>query len=274
MKKQGNNQGKVYIASMNLRGSRAKAPPGALCLNVTSAQSKTSSARLDFSPMTPIESGYKGYWNFEHYWQSGKVFEGIDHEESRKWWREQTKPHRRYPNSRGVKVLHAEFDDFPGEKLDYIPSRKKVYVPEYFDSMKNKRSTIKWKKMVNRGVDVVVYDFDGPRDANGNPICLEVTLELLTEKINDPMYPFGHGYIVAGYLAGFCPTCYVEGLDRIYILRDMGHYLAKQIYQTNNDTLNKVNSALHTFNVSKLNTIINNLVKILYFGGDPDMIPN
>jgi len=270
MKKHGN----IYIAGMNFRGSRAAAPSGALSLNVTSAQSKTSLARLDFSPMTPIIGCYKGYWNFEHYWQSGKVFEDIDHDESRKWWREQTQPHRRYPESRGRKVLYAVFDDFPGEKIDYITSRKKIYVPEYFNLIKNKKSITKWKKMGNRGVDIVVYDFDGPRDANGEPICLEITLDLLINKINDPTYPFGHGYVVAGYLAGFHPGCYVEGLDKVYILRDIISYLSEQIYQTNNNTLNKDNSILQIFNVSKLNKIINNLVQILYFGKNQNIVLN
>ena len=49
-------RGKVYIASMNLRGSRAiKLDPESLNLNVTSAQAKLSLDRRDFSPMTPIE---------------------------------------------------------------------------------------------------------------------------------------------------------------------------------------------------------------------------
>ncbi|NBW29514.1 hypothetical protein EBR37_03980, partial [bacterium] len=36
------------------------------------------------SPMSPIEGGYHGYWNFESGWQSGKIFEGVD---ERRWLR-------------------------------------------------------------------------------------------------------------------------------------------------------------------------------------------
>ena len=43
------NQGKVYIASMNLRGELASLPLDCKRINVTSAQSKTY--RLAFSPM-------------------------------------------------------------------------------------------------------------------------------------------------------------------------------------------------------------------------------
>ena len=46
--------GKVYLASMNLRGEWAKAPEGATKVNVTSAQGLSSKNRRDFSPMTPV----------------------------------------------------------------------------------------------------------------------------------------------------------------------------------------------------------------------------
>ena len=65
--------GKIYIASMNMRGKWADPIVDSVKLNVTSAQGKNNKNRLDFSPMTKIDDGYKGYWNFEHYWQSGKV---------------------------------------------------------------------------------------------------------------------------------------------------------------------------------------------------------
>ena len=46
-----------------------------------------------------------------------------------------------------------------------------------------------------------MYDLDFCRK-NGNPVCKEVTKELLIEKINDGMHPFGHGYVVASYILG------------------------------------------------------------------------
>ena len=52
--------GKVYIASMNLRGAWAtKLDPDSITLNVTSAQGKLNLNRLAFSPMTEIPGGYK-----------------------------------------------------------------------------------------------------------------------------------------------------------------------------------------------------------------------
>lgn len=197
----------VYIASMNLRGKWALSPEYTMTVNVTSAQQKSSKNRRDFSPMTPIEGGYKGYWNFESYWQSGKVFEDIPEEKVKSWWKKLAKPKRRYPNSKHKKILYSHFVGY--DPMDYITSRKKIYVPEYYELIKNREMTLYWKNMVSNNVNVAVYDFDGPRKDDGEVTCLKVTKELLIEKINDIKFPFGHGYIVAGLLAGITPEYYV-----------------------------------------------------------------
>ena len=139
--------GKIYIASMNMRGKWADPIVDSIKLNVTSAQGKNNKNRLCFSPMTEINGGYKGYWNFEHYWQSGKVYEDIDISITKKWWKEQTTPKRRYPNSKNKTVLYALFDN-NNEKMDYITSRKKVYVPEYYDLIKNRDMVKYWKDIL------------------------------------------------------------------------------------------------------------------------------
>jgi hypothetical protein len=197
--------GKVYIASMNLRGKHAEAPPGAEKLNVTSAQATNNKNRRDFSPMTSndgYQSPYDGtiFYNFEAFWQSGKVFEGIDEEKSKKFWKKVKEPKRRYPGSKGKKVLYAKWDG-NDEKMNWVDSRKKVYVPLYHSYMEGKEMATEWKKKVQeQQKDVVIYDFDGPRQVNGDVMCKEVTLEFLRDKINDTRFPFGHGYIVAAHL--------------------------------------------------------------------------
>ena len=70
-------------------------------VNVTSAQAKKSKYRVAFSPMQPIEGGYKGFDRFESYWQSGKVWEGIPHAVSVGWWKKQNTAKRRYPRGSG-----------------------------------------------------------------------------------------------------------------------------------------------------------------------------
>jgi hypothetical protein len=122
--------GKVYIAAMNMRGKWAERPDDTIVLNVTSMQRKDSIERRDFSPMSEISNGYKGFYCFENYWQSGKVYADLDDEKVKKWWKQQKTGKRRYPGSKGKKVLHAVFE---GKTLDYIQSRKQIYVPEYYE---------------------------------------------------------------------------------------------------------------------------------------------
>lgn len=142
---------------------------------------------------------YKGYCCFENYWQSGKVIEGIDKTKYNEWWKNQTTGKRRYPKSKGLKVVHSIFN---GTVMDYITSRKKVYVPEYYEMVKSRNSVSIWRNKLKNGTNIVVYDFDGPRNVDGSVDCQLVTKELLIDKINDIKYPFGHGYIVASILLG------------------------------------------------------------------------
>ncbi len=185
---------------MNMRGKWATRPEGCEVLNVTSAQSKTSKTRRDFSPMSEVEGGYKGFYCFENYWQSGKVYEGMtpsDLEKHVTWWQNLKEGKRKYPKAKGLKVLHSNYD---GTIRDYITSRKEIYLKEYRELIKDRESLTTWRKVLEKK-SVVIYDFDGPRD-DGDPICLEVTKDLLLEKLHDPRYPFGHGYVVAALLAG------------------------------------------------------------------------
>jgi hypothetical protein len=168
---------------MNMRGKRAECPAGCKRLNVTSCQAKNSPDRLKFSPFSA--TNYKGFHCFENYWQSRKLYENIPYETTLTWWQNLTVPKRRYPTKE--KVISTI------EGYDYITSRKLIYVPEYYELV---------KQYVTVSDMICVYDFDGPRKDNGDVDCVEVTLDLLKEKINDPRFPFGHGYVVAALLLG------------------------------------------------------------------------
>jgi hypothetical protein len=199
--------GKVHVASMMIRGDWADLPPGATRVNVTSMQGLKHPHRADFSPMALTNGTYEGYACFENWWQSGKRY--VDSEgqpipeqlESRiaKWWRKQTKGKRRCPLAKGLTVSHAEWN---GRKYAYIESRKEVYVPKYEDMVCGTRSLAQCTMARLKGIDQAVYDFDGPRNPNGTPTCEEVSVEMLRKYINDPKYPFGHGFVVAALLCG------------------------------------------------------------------------
>jgi hypothetical protein len=200
----------VYIAAMNLRGKWAEHPDVDMVINVTSAQAKTNINRITFSPMHPNK--YKGFWNFEHYWQAGKVWEHISHPRSYAWWKKQRTPKRRLPNSKGKRILYGKYGikHNGSSKLNYITARKLVYVREYYRLIKYRQQLLFLRQQIKSGKSVVVYDFDGPRDSDNNPVCLEITREMLKQKINDPIHPFGHGYIVAGLIRGIRPKSYTD----------------------------------------------------------------
>ena len=193
----------VLVAAMNMRGAWAPRPKGCTPINVTSAQGKASKNRLDFSPMG--DRAYKGHLNFEAWWQSGKVFKDVDERKSKAWWLAIKTPKRRYPGSKGKKVLYADWGNGP---LNYVDSRIQVYVPEYHALMASTEMAGHWLERVQRGENVVIYDFDGPRLPDGTPTCVEVTLDLLRAKLHDERHPFGHGYVVAAHLAGIPPESY------------------------------------------------------------------
>lgn len=189
---------------MNMRGKWVTPiDKNSLKLNVTSDQSKNNENRFCFSPMT----NYKGFWNFESYWQSGKVYKDIPEEITKKYWKNLKEPKRRYPGSKNKQVLYANFGD--NKQLDYIISRKQIYVPEYYNLVKDNQTTQKWINKFKEGNNITIYDFDGTRDNDGNPICLEVTNELLCDKINDTKYPFGHGYVVSSIILGIDYMSYI-----------------------------------------------------------------
>ena len=93
------SRGYIYVATIPSRGTKMKwtVPMDikAINVNVTSSQRKDSENRVAFSPMQPIAGGYRGFWNFESYWQSGKVFRDIPFKKTYTWWKNNRQPKRR-----------------------------------------------------------------------------------------------------------------------------------------------------------------------------------
>lgn len=194
--------GKVYVASMKMRGEWAPRPKDAVAVNVTSAQGLRSRYRRDFSPMTEVPGLYNGYSCFENYWQSLKRYHGMPakvEETVAKWWLRQGKGKRRCSHTNGYVVSHAQMDDI---SLGYVDSRKQCYVPKYEALCKDTESAKECKQRRKVGVDQVFFDFDGPRDEQGGLACVEVTPDSLRAYINNTTHPFGHGWVVAAVVAG------------------------------------------------------------------------
>ncbi len=147
-------------------------------------------------------TGYKGFYCFENYWQSGKIYEGTDREKTLGWWKSQIYGKRRFPQGKGKRILGAKYFDRI-DTLDYIEARKKVYLPEYWNLVKDTNSIKILISLIEKGESIVLYGFDGPRDRDGNPLCIEASLDFLKNKLNDETHPFGHGYIISAIIQGF-----------------------------------------------------------------------
>jgi len=194
----------VYIASFKLRGKWAECPEECVKLNVTSCQSKKSQARIDLSPMSSSTS-YKGFYCFENFWQSGKRFSHLNHEDKEEHekyvnkWKNLEKGKRKILVGK-YKPFDALFETEFDKPLEYVESRKKVYIPIYYKLVKKTETIKKYKKMLKKGKSICIYDVDGPKDDNGNPLCVKFDDETWEKYLNDTKYPFGHGYTVAAIL--------------------------------------------------------------------------
>ena len=119
------------------------------------------------------------------------------------WWKAQKEPRRRYPKGKGLRVLCARFEGYEDKgDMDYISSRKEVYCKEYYDLIKDRERVKYWKKMLDEGESITIYDFDGPRNEDKSVTCVKFTEELVKEKVKDLSVPFGHCYVVGMLLSG------------------------------------------------------------------------
>ena len=226
---------KIFIASRNNKKpgpQSAPYPAGAIKVDVTSCQAKNHPNRVAFSPMHIHDgemytdpAGYE--WAcFENAWQSGKVWKNEDgkevpHEFTLKKWqrRPKNKAHRKlsafFPKAKNWTVATSLFPEDPGHRFGYVESRKRVYVPRYQAFVMDRpdsRETMQGLRDLVRGQDrpIVVFDLDGPRTPEGEMECLELTEELLRERIHDERHPFGHGYVVAAMAAGIPAAAYCK----------------------------------------------------------------
>ena len=98
-----------------------------------------------------------------------------------------------------------------GEKLDYVQSRKAIYVPLYIDLVKKEEKFKKLKKMYEDGENLLIIEVDGPhqesiqyymdkygvkRDFFVNS-TVEANEESMKILLNDEKHAFGHGYCLA-----------------------------------------------------------------------------
>lgn len=156
--------------------------------------------------------------NFENYWQYGKIFPDLGHisEEGKvtKAWitfrnkgyaKERADRHPVGTKRKEGGYYRASTSGYYGVKMDYLKSRKRVYVIGYAKLVRKTSAFKELRRQIRAGLNVMILDYDIVGD---NPEGYEVTVDFLRDRVNDPSKPFGHGYVLAGLLAGIEPEEY------------------------------------------------------------------
>lgn len=104
----------------------------------------------------------------------------------------------------------------PLDKLDYIESRKKIYLPKYSQLVKRQSQYKDLLILLEAGQNLLILEVDGPHQESlkyykdkykVKDNFIERDTILITKKtmeimLNDDKHPFGHGYCLAMTLLG------------------------------------------------------------------------
>ena len=100
------------------------------------------------------------------------------------------------------------------EKLDYVSSRKKVYIPEYAKLIVNTDSFKYLKELYESGKKLALCDFDA-WNYYGPNLDQDTTIK---DVVNNPAYKVGHGYVIKMLLQGDIEVVNGEVIDHIGVL--------------------------------------------------------
>lgn len=175
-----------------------KIPEQSLAINTTS---RSTDWGRSFSPffLGPINL-YSSYisQNMENAWQYSKVYEyyttnGEPNSDYFNWaqlgWN--SKFANRYPMGKNVKPLYSYWN---GQKLNYIQSRKTIYIPLYSNAIKNTPAFSKLQKL-HKTNTLYLIDFDAHNLVPGS--------FNYDDLVNNPNLKMGHAYVLAMMLEGY-----------------------------------------------------------------------
>jgi len=146
---------------------------------------------------------YDGYLSktVENLWQSSKVYKcHLDEDDNPSpeyfLWRnkicDDTKA-QRYPMGKGAKPVYSFWN---GEKISYIEARKRIYIPAYYNSVKNTPAFETLKMLCETSEeDMYLWDFDGYRHEQ-----LGMSLD---DVVNCEYKKMGHAFVLLMMLKGF-----------------------------------------------------------------------
>ena len=213
----------VLIAKKPSRGSGEKFPCREFFtrVDVTSGSMNilSKNPHVYAKELSPLLIGpAKGVIRFENLWQYTKVYPQLGHWNDRKQcptkkWEEwkNTGFSRLTSRGKGIRTPPEIFklkkstpqwkplcSWWEGRHLTYIQARKRIYVPEYLKLIRDSRA-MKALKKKNNTECLMILDLDAP-SLEWYPTGMRVTEETIRKALNDPTYPFGHGYVIAAEL--------------------------------------------------------------------------
>lgn len=102
----------------------------------------------------------------------------------------------RRPNGTVAKNGPPIFALYNDERLGYVDSRKKIYIPTYSKLFKNHKLFNDIMDKLFNGENIMLIDIDGP-DVELYPEGREMSIKLLDEMVEDTRRPYGHGFAAA-----------------------------------------------------------------------------
>lgn len=181
---------KVYVL-----GYRDECPEGYKCIYTTSKSKDWSKGLSPFfvGGNITLYGGFSAK-NVENAWQFSKLYrefaneKGNPTEEYYKWaikgWNDNYA--HRYPMGKGKKPLCAIWEN---KKLNYIQSRKCIYIPIYAREVLKTSAYKKLKSLYDSGIKIALVDFDGYNYWDEGYSMREV--------INNPDKKMGHAFVLA-----------------------------------------------------------------------------
>ena len=174
---------------------KKQAPKGSIIINCTSISSDWG---RNLSPMlsnsAPLNLYGYNIQTVENGWQYSRIYE--THNDFAQWdiWRKEGYANpkgNRYPMGKGAKPLCSYICKTLG-KLDWVESRKKIYLPLYFQKLERFcwEEIQKCIKLIESEPIVYLWDFDVSNDFASFDVALNNTNRSL-----------GHGYLLVDYLA-------------------------------------------------------------------------
>jgi len=170
-------------------------------------------------PMVPnVNIPYSSKYN-HIVWSWPSEYHLVNNEPNDNYWRwRNAGKNNKYPVRNPVGWNHMKTCAFSLEKdepisesnprLDYIESRKRIYLPIYYEAVTKSPRFHELKNRLLNGENLLIIEIDGPHQESLNYYkqkwnvsddfiennSVQVTEQNLAILLNDPKHPFGHGY--------------------------------------------------------------------------------